>query len=223
MGSFHLFSTLCFFILTQLSKKVSFGICSVGMTQGQQLAKLLAVVSPWARWVTAGGPGICCMYFSVSGLLCWNTLRSELILTFSLCRKNYLTVLGKSKWNRLVVECMWAMECGLEMGARTWPAHGFLTQHLFRSLLSRFSHVQFFVTPWLESSVHWAPLGKNTGVGCLDLLDPGMEPMSLASLALHADHLPTEPLGKPRYWNKGIHSGFWWIKTERARKWSIPK
>jgi len=50
MGSFHLFSTLFFFfILTQLSKKVSFGVCSVGMTQGQQLAKLFAVVSPWAR------------------------------------------------------------------------------------------------------------------------------------------------------------------------------
>ena len=49
MGSFHLFSTGFFFILTQFSKKVSFGVCSVGMTSGQQLGKLLAVVSPWSR------------------------------------------------------------------------------------------------------------------------------------------------------------------------------
>ena len=61
----------------------------------------------------------------------------------------------------------------------------------------------------LESSVHWASPGKNTGVGCHDLLYPGIEPMSLASPALQADPLPTEPPGKPRYWNKGIHSGFW--------------
>ena len=41
------------------------------------------------------------------------------------------------------------------------------------------------------------------------LLDPGIEPVSLASPGSQADPLPTEPLGEPRYWNKGIHSGFW--------------
>lgn len=40
------------------------------------------------------------------------------LLTFSLCRKNYLTVLGKNKWNGVVVKCLWAMEHGLELGAR---------------------------------------------------------------------------------------------------------
>ena len=55
-------------------------------------------------------------------------------------------------------------------------------------LLSPFSHVPFFVTPW--TVVHQAPLcpwdspGKNIGVDCHFLLQgifPGMEPMSLVS------------------------------------------
>ena len=60
-------------------------------------------------------------------------------------------------------------------------------------LLSPFSHVPFFVTPW--TVVHQAPLcpwdspGKNTGVGCHFLLQgilptQGSKPRSLMSPAL---------------------------------------
>ena len=46
----------------------------------------------------------------------------------------------------------------------------------------------------------WDSPGKNSGVGCHfllhgDLPNPGIK---LMSPALHADSLPTEPLGKPQ-------------------------
>ena len=68
------------------------------------------------------------------------------------------------------------------------------------------SHVQLFATPWTittpGSSVRGDSPGKNTGVGCHALLqetlpDPGSKPPLPASLALQADSLPGELLGKP--------------------------
>ena len=79
---------------------------------------------------------------------------------------------------------------------------------------SPLSHVQLFVTlvdccpP--GSSVHGDSPGKNTGMGCLALLqgifptqgsNPGIEPRSPA---LRADSLTTEPPGKPK--NTGLGS-----------------
>ena len=49
----------------------------------------------------------------------------------------------------------------------------------------------------------WNFPGKNTGVGChfllqgIELLDPGMEPTFLVSLALAGGFFTTEPSGKP--------------------------
>lgn len=111
MGSFHLFSTF-FFILTQFSKKVSIGVCSVGMASGQQLGKLLAVVSPWSRWVTAEGSGSCslCTFQWVGSCV---GIDSDLQPLKEEITSQYW---GRSKWNEVVMECMWGVQCGLEMG-----------------------------------------------------------------------------------------------------------
>ena len=54
------------------------------------------------------------------------------------------------------------------------------------------------------SSVHGDSPGKNTGVGCHALLQgifpPGIE---LRSPAMQADSLPSEPPGKPIFFNLG--------------------
>ena len=69
------------------------------------------------------------------------------------------------------------------------------------------SHVQLFATPWTVA--HQAPLF----MGCSrqeywnglpfpspgHLLDPGIEPMTLASPALARRFFTAEPLGKPRH------------------------
>ena len=76
-------------------------------------------------------------------------------------------------------------------------------------MLSRFSHVQLFMTLW--SVAHrllclWDSPGENTGVGCHaflqgDLLDPRIEPSSLVSPALQVDSLPLSHRGSPiRRW-----------------------
>ena len=69
-------------------------------------------------------------------------------------------------------------------------------------VLSRLSHVRFFVTLW--TIAHQAPLspGKNTGVGCHalppgDLPNPGIEPESLCLLQWQVGSLPLAPPGKP--------------------------
>ena len=69
-------------------------------------------------------------------------------------------------------------------------------------VLSGFSHVQLFATPWtitLQAPLSMGFPLQNTGVGChfLDLPDPGVKPTSLASPALAGRFFPTEPLGKP--------------------------
>ena len=76
----------------------------------------------------------------------------------------------------------------------------------WKCVLSHFSRVQLFVTPWTitipGSSVRGDSPGKNTGVGCRALLqetlpDPGSKPPFPATLALQADSLPGELVGKP--------------------------
>ena len=74
------------------------------------------------------------------------------------------------------------------------------------SMLSRFSHVCLFATPWTVACQ--APLSMGfsrqeywSGLPCPspgDLPDPGIEPASLVSLALQIDSLPTEPPGKSK-------------------------
>ena len=72
-------------------------------------------------------------------------------------------------------------------------------------VLSCFSHVQLFATPWIVArqaplsmgfsrQEYWSGLPfPSPG----DLPNPGIEPTSPVSPALHANSLPTEPPGKP--------------------------
>ena len=72
-------------------------------------------------------------------------------------------------------------------------------------VLSHFSHVWLFATPWTVA--HQTPLSMRfsrqeywSGLLCPpsgDCPNPGMEPMSLTSLALAAGPLPLAPRGKP--------------------------
>ena len=73
-------------------------------------------------------------------------------------------------------------------------------------MLSHFSHVQLFTTLWTVACQ--APLSMGilqariwSGLPCLlpgDLLDPGIEPVSPASLALAGAFFTTAPSGKPQ-------------------------
>ena len=76
------------------------------------------------------------------------------------------------------------------------------------SIMSQFcsvqslSRIQLFATPWTVACQAPLPMGFSrqqywSGLPCpspRDLLNPGIEPRSLA---LHADFLPSEPPGKP--------------------------
>ena len=79
-------------------------------------------------------------------------------------------------------------------------------------MLSCFSHVQLFATPWTVA--HQAPLwdspGKNTGVGCHALLQgifstQRSNPCLLRLLHGQAGALPLAPLGKPPKAHGGDH------------------
>ena len=80
-------------------------------------------------------------------------------------------------------------------------------------VLSHFSRVRLFVTPWTVA--HQAPLSVGfprqeyrSGLPCPppgDLPDPGIEPAATAS---QADSLPTEPPGKP--FSNGVHPQISW-------------
>ena len=72
---------------------------------------------------------------------------------------------------------------------------------IYAHVLSHFSSVQLFETLWTPLSMEF--LGKNTEVGCRDLLQgnrstPGIEHTSLMSPALQVDSLPLCHLGSPR-------------------------
>ena len=66
------------------------------------------------------------------------------------------------------------------------------------------SHVRLFATPWTvghQVLCPWNFPGKNTGVGCLflvqrDLPNPGIEPAPLTSPALAGGFFTTVPPGK---------------------------
>ena len=66
------------------------------------------------------------------------------------------------------------------------------------------TRVRLFGTPWTiahQALCPWNFPGKNTGEGCLFLLQgivhPGIKPISLASAALVGGFFTTEPPGKP--------------------------
>ena len=71
-------------------------------------------------------------------------------------------------------------------------------------MLSYFSRVQLSATPWTAArqaplSMRFSRQGYWSGLSCPppgDLPNPGIEPETLASLALQVDSLPTEPPGK---------------------------
>ena len=69
-------------------------------------------------------------------------------------------------------------------------------------MLSCFSHVQLFSTPWTitHQALLFMGFSMDTGVGCHallqgDLPDPGMESSSLTSPSLQAGSLPLAPPG----------------------------
>ena len=81
-------------------------------------------------------------------------------------------------------------------------------------VLSLLSGVPLFVTLWTVAgqaplSVGFSRQDYWSGLPCPppgDLCNPGIEPMSLMSLALQAASLPTEPPGKPHFlnWKKPV-------------------
>ena len=77
-------------------------------------------------------------------------------------------------------------------------------------MLSLFSHVPLFVTPWtvarqaplsvvFSRQEYWSVLPRSLPG---DLPDPGIEPASLVSPALAGGFFTTEPPGEPKYINK---------------------
>ena len=74
---------------------------------------------------------------------------------------------------------------------------------LLMCVLSRFSHVRLFATPWTVAHKVPLPMGFSrqeywSGLPCLpprDLPNPGIKPRSPS---LQADSLPSEPSGKPK-------------------------
>ena len=62
------------------------------------------------------------------------------------------------------------------------------------------SRVQLSAIPWTVAHsllCPWNSPGKNTGVGCHFLPNPGIKPTSLASPALAGGFFTTTPPGKP--------------------------
>ena len=53
------------------------------------------------------------------------------------------------------------------------------------------------------SSVHGDSPGKNTGVGCHDLPDPGIKPKCPAAPVLKADSLPLPSVNQRLWWQEG--------------------
>ena len=92
---------------------------------------------------------------------------------------------------------------------RTWTTFCWLkwAKCLCACMLSRFSHVWLFATPWtLRLLCPWDSPGKNTGVGCYALLQgtfqtQGTEPESLTTPALAGGSLPLVYLGSPKWAN----------------------
>ena len=87
-------------------------------------------------------------------------------------------------------------------------------------LLSHFSHVQLFVTPW--TVVHQAPLSMGfsrqeywSGLPCSppgDLPDPGIEPVSLCLLHWQAGSIQLAPLGKPNWFiHRNLNYFIYWL------------
>ena len=121
----------------------------------------------------------------------------------------------------------------LELAYRSWSAYFWTTFHVWEkqisvfylshyfffsvifsqtwscAVLSHFSCVQLFVTPW--TAVHQAPLSMGfsrqeywSGFPCpplVDLPDPGTESISRASPALQADSSMLSHWGSPKTWS----------------------
>ena len=80
-----------------------------------------------------------------------------------------------------------------------------LSHHLLITIVSHFSHVWLFVTPWIVArqaplfmgfsrQEHWSGLPR---LSSGDLPDPGIEPAFLCLLHWRADSLTLAPPGKP--------------------------
>ena len=95
-------------------------------------------------------------------------------------------------------------------------------------VLSPFSHVQLFVTPWTAARQSPQSIGFSrqeywSGLLCPplgDLSDPGIQPASFMSPALAGGFFTTEPLGKPRYRSTKILSPEKSVCGSRSDSWN---
>ena len=106
-------------------------------------------------------------------------------------------------YNQFLVELKFEKKLALQICLYS-PHNLELSVKKKRNMLCPISHVLLCVTPWTAAcqaplsmgfprKEYWSGLPLfSTG----DLSDPGIEFMSLTSLALQADSLPTEPPGK---------------------------
>ena len=90
-------------------------------------------------------------------------------------------------------------------------------------VLSCFSHVQLFATPWTVARqllCPWDSPGKNTGMGCYAFLQrifliQGLSPHVLHLLHWQEGSLPLVPPGKPMGAHKHAESKAWGLVTPR--------
>ena len=88
--------------------------------------------------------------------------------------------------------------------------------HVYACVLSHFSRVQLFATPWTVA--RQAPLAMGfprqeywSGMPCLppgDLPDPGIEPMCLTSLALAGRFFTTSTIWEAQIMEKNMKKNF---------------
>ena len=74
---------------------------------------------------------------------------------------------------------------------------------LYVCMLSHFSHVRLFVTPWMPTRLlcPWDSPSENAGVGCHALLQgsqPRVRSHASGSVCFAGRSFTTEPLGKPK-------------------------
>ena len=94
-------------------------------------------------------------------------------------------------------------------------------------MLSRFSPVQLFATPWTVA--HQAPLSMElsrqeywNGLLCpppVDLSDPGIKPTSPVAPALQAESLPLNHQGSPFY--NCLCDLYSFVTTPMQSKWEV--
>ena len=118
------------------------------------------------------------------------------------CTFSYYNHVVSNIWPHIITISLLAVRSKPETPINSNLVNKFLCSLLRASMLS---HVQLFATPWAEAHLdslsmefsrqeHWSGLPFPPPG---DLSDPGMEPMSPMSPALHSESLPLSHLGSP--------------------------